>query len=163
MSAPLDRELRDPLDLVVLAVGEVAGRPGLPVGRCDHERHDQAEPGEREPRDLPVHARPLRLRVRAVRDEQEQRQQDEVRDDARAPVGDEGQRDPGQGNHPQDAADDDERLEREAERQSRGEQLREAVVGHQRHPHPARDEEHEDEQQAGGADEAELLRDRRSR
>ena len=61
---------------------------------------------------------------------------------------------------PQHAADDDEGLQREAEREPGGEQLREAVVGLQRDPHPARDEEHVDEQQRGRADEAELLRDR---
>ena len=105
-------------------------------------------------------AEPRACCVRAVRDEQEQREQDEVRDDARAAVGDERERDPGQRDHAQDAADDDEGLQREAERQSGGEQLREAVVGQQRNAHPTRDEEHEDEQQPGGADEAELLRDR---
>ena len=57
--AAVDRELRDPLDLVVLPVGEVAGRPGLPVRRRDDERDDHADAGEREPRDLLVHARPL--------------------------------------------------------------------------------------------------------
>ena len=85
----------------------------------------------------------------------------EVRDDRRAAVRDERQRDPGQRDDPQDAADDDERLQREAERQAGGEQLREAVVGLQRDLHAARDEEHEDEQQRRGADEAELLGERR--
>ena len=56
--ATVDRELRDPLDLVVLPVGEVAGRPRLPVGRRDDERDDHADAGEREPRDLLVHGRP---------------------------------------------------------------------------------------------------------
>ena len=57
--ATVDRELRDALDLVVLPVGEVAGRPGLPVRRRDDERDDHADAGEREPRDLLVHVRLL--------------------------------------------------------------------------------------------------------
>ena len=70
----------------------------------------------------------------AVRDEQQQREQDEVRDDARAAVGDERQRDPGQRDDAQDAADDDERLQREAEREPGREQLREAVVARAARP-----------------------------
>src|SRR5207249_5215587 len=60
-----------------------------------------------------------------------------------------------------EAADDDERLQRERERQPGGEQLREAVVGEHRDLHPARDEEHVDEQERRNADEPELLRQRR--
>ena len=60
----------------------------------------------------------------------------------------------------QDAADDDERLQREAERQPGGEQLREAVLRQQRDAHAAHDEDHVDEQQRGGADQPELLRER---
>ncbi len=94
-------------------------------------------------------------------DEQEAREQDEVGDDARAAVADEGQRDPGQRDQAQDAADDDERLEREAEREPDREQLREAVLGQQRDPEPPQAEEHVDEQERRRADQAELLRERR--
>src|SRR5215208_2911590 len=73
-----------------------------------------------------------RPRVRAVGDEEQACEQDEVRDDARAAVADERQRDSRQRDHAQDAAEDDERLQRERERQPCGEQLREAVVGEQR-------------------------------
>ena len=57
--AALDRELCDSLDLVVLAVGEVACRPRLPVGGGDDERNDQADTGHGEARDLLVHPSPL--------------------------------------------------------------------------------------------------------
>src|SRR5205085_4593491 len=55
---PLDRELGDPLDRVVLPVGEPRRGPGLPVRRAEDERDDEREPGEREPADLCVHAGP---------------------------------------------------------------------------------------------------------
>ena len=61
---------------------------------------------------------------------------------------------------PQDAADDDERLQREAESEPDGEQLREAVLGQQRDPEAAQAEEHVDEQQRRRADEPELLGER---
>ena len=76
----------------------------------------------------------------AVGDEQEEREHDEVRDDRRAAVGDERQRDPRQRHEPQDAADDDERLQRETEREPDREQLREAVLRDERDAHAARDE-----------------------
>src|SRR5262245_7712290 len=95
-----------------------------------------------------------------MRDEQEAREQDEVGDDARPAVADERERDPGQRDDPQDAADDDERLQREAEREPEREQLREAVLCEHRHPEPAQAEEHVDEQQCGRADEPELLGER---
>ena len=136
-------------------------RPRLPVRRRDDERGEQRRARRRASREICLFTRALRLRVRAVRDEQQPREQDEVRDDARAAVADERQRDPGQRDQPQDAADDDERLQREAEREAGGEQLREAVLGEQRDAEAARDEEHVDEQQRGGADEPELLRERR--
>ena len=99
--------------------------------------------------------------VRPVRDEEEKREQDEVRDDARAAVGDERKRDPGQRDDAQHAADDDERLQREAEGQPCGQQLREAVVRLQRDAHPPDDEEHEHEEERRSSDEPELLGDRR--
>ena len=67
---------------------------------------------------------------------------------------------PGQRDDAQDAADDDEGLQREAEREAGREQLREAVLRLQRDAHAADDEDHEDEEQRGRADQAELLRDR---
>ena len=99
-------------------------------------------------------------RLRAVRDEQQPRQHDEVRDDARTAVADERQRDPGQRDHPQHAADDDERLQGEAEREAHGEELREAVLGENRRPEAAQAEHHEDEQEGGDAHEAQLLGER---
>src|SRR5215211_3420882 len=65
--------------------------------------------------------------VRSVGDVHEPGQQREVRDDARSAVGDERQRDPRQRDEPEDAAEDDEGLQGEAEREPAGEQLREAV------------------------------------
>src|SRR5581483_10304308 len=56
--------------------------------------------------------------------------------------------------------DDDERLQREPERETGGEQLREAVVGGERDAEPAQHEDHVDEQERGHADEPELLRER---
>ena len=53
----------------------------------------------------------------------------------------------------------DEGLEREGERETGSEELREAILGLERDLHPARDEEHEHEQQCGGAAETELLRE----
>ena len=126
----------------------------------DDQRREQQQRDDGDPRDLLVHAHRT-ARVRAVRDEHQAGEDEEVRDDRRAAVGHEGQRDPGQRDDPQDAPDDDERLQREAEGEPGGEQLREAVVGLQRDLHPAGDEEHEDEQQSGDADEAELLGERR--
>src|SRR3954454_16587319 len=67
-------------------------------------------------------------RVGPFGDEQQAREQQEVRDDGRAAVGDERERDPRQRDDPQHAADDDERLEREAEGEAGGEELGEAVV-----------------------------------
>src|SRR5215203_741522 len=67
----------------------------------------------------------------------------------RSSVRDERQRDPGQRDDPQDPADDDERLEREPEGQSSGEELREPVTREQRDPEPAHDEKHEDEDDGG--------------
>ena len=134
--AAVDLELRHALDRVVLPVREARRRPGLPVRRRDDERREQHERGDGEAGDLPVHARALE-RVRAVGDEQQPGEQDEVGDDARAAVADERERDPGQRDQPQDPADDDERLQREGEGEARGEQLREAVVGEQRDPEPA--------------------------
>src|SRR5919199_3298144 len=52
---PLDRELRDALDRVVLPVGEPGRRPRLPVRRAEDERGDEREPDEREAADLRVH------------------------------------------------------------------------------------------------------------
>ena len=98
-----------------------------------------------------------------MRDEQEAREQDEVGDDARPAVADEGERDPGQRDDPQDAADDDERLQREAEREADREQLREAVLGQHRDPESAQAEDHVDEEDRGRADEPELLGDAPSR
>src|SRR3954470_14169921 len=51
----------------------------------------------------------MSLGIGAVRDEQQAGEQQEVRDDGRAAVRDERQRDARQGNDPQDASDDDER------------------------------------------------------
>ena len=65
--AALDRELRHPLDLVVLPVGEARGRPGLPVGRRDDQRGDEAEADEREAGDLAVHARSALARLETSR------------------------------------------------------------------------------------------------
>src|ERR1700694_32259 len=96
-----------------------------------------------------------------MRDKQEAREQDEVGDDARSAVADERKRDPGQGDYSQDAADDDERLEREAEGQSDRKQLREAVLCQQRDPEAAEADEHVDQQDRRRSDEAELLRERR--
>ena len=54
---PLDAELRDPLDLVVLACGQARRRPRLPVRRRDDQRGEQQERDQRQPGDLPVHRR----------------------------------------------------------------------------------------------------------
>ena len=76
------------------------------------------------------------------------------------PVRDERQRDAGQRHEPEDAADDDERLQREAEAEPGGEQLREAVLRDQGDAHPARRARGREEHR-GRADQPELLRDRR--
>src|SRR5688572_5227180 len=72
--------------------------------------------------------------VDVVRDDEQEPDEDEVGHDARTAVGDEGQRDPGQRDQPRDAADDDERLDRERRAEPDGEQLREAVCRHHRDP-----------------------------
>src|SRR3954465_12891401 len=104
--------------------------------------------------------RTLEVGIGAVRDEHEPRENEEVGEDARASVRDERQSDSGERDDAQDPADDDERLEREAEREARGEQLREAVTGEDRDAEAAEREDHVDEQEAGGADQPELLRER---
>ena len=155
----LDLELRDLLDRVVLARGEPARGPRLPVGRGDDERAEHHERGERDTGDLAIHAitrwelarwetssRPASITKFATIDE--------------PPYETNGSVIPVSGISAQDAADDDERLQREGEREPRREQLREAVVDLERDLHPARDDEHEDEQQRRDADQPELLRER---
>jgi hypothetical protein len=68
--------------------------------------------------------------------------------------------DPGERDQAQDPADDDERLQREAEGEPGREQLREAVIGEQREAHSAQDEDHEQEQQRRDPNEPQLLRER---
>src|SRR5215831_7830622 len=51
----VDRELRDALYRVVLAVGEPRGGPGLPVRRHDDEDADEEQRDVREADDLAVH------------------------------------------------------------------------------------------------------------
>ena len=102
-------------------------------------------------------ARPARLgRLTAgpVGDQQQQRQQDEVGDDRAAAVADEGQGDAGQRDHPGDAADDHEGLDREDRGQPGRQQLREAVVGEQRDLEAAGGDQQVDEDHAAGAEEA---------
>src|SRR3954469_20152000 len=65
--AAADRELRHALDLVVLPVGEAGAGPGLPVGRADDQRGQEADADEREARDLPVHARSAFARLETSR------------------------------------------------------------------------------------------------
>src|SRR4051812_35306276 len=91
--------------------------------------------------------RALELRVGAVRDEHQPGEDEEVRDDARASVRDERECDSGERNDAQNPADDDERLEREAEREAGGEQLREAVTGEDRDPEATEREDHVHEQE----------------
>ena len=147
----------DAPDRVVLARGEARGGPGLPVGRHHDQCGDEREGDVREADDLPVHRGAFaRFETRSSK-----REQDEVGDDARPAVRDERERDPGQRDDAEDAADDDERLQREPEREPCGEELREAVLRLQRDAHPADDEDHEHEQQRRRADEPELLCDRR--
>ena len=81
-------------------------------------------------------------------------------DDARAAVAHERKRDPGQRDDADDAADDDERLQHEAEGEADGEQLREAVLGDHRDAEAAQREHHVDEQEGGDADQPELLAER---
>ena len=155
----VDGELRHARDRVVLPVGESGDRPRLPVRRRHDQRREQDDRRDGEARDLRVHVTPRSVFAR-LETQHQPGEQDEVRDDARAAVADERERDAGQRDDPQDAADDDERLQRERERQPGREQLREAVLGEQRDPEAARDEEHVDEQQRRRADQAELLRER---
>src|SRR5215208_2033964 len=55
--APLDRELRDDLDRVVAAVGQIGRRPRLPIRRTDDQRDHEHERGDCKPADLMVHCR----------------------------------------------------------------------------------------------------------
>src|SRR5581483_7849576 len=98
--------------------------------------------------------------VRPVGDEQQPGEEDEVGDDARPAVADEGQGDPGQRRLTEQAADVDEGLERERKRQPSREELREAVVGEYRRAEAAQGEEHVGEQDGGNPDQAELLGER---
>ena len=101
------------------------------------------------------------LAASAVGDQQQQRQQDEVGDDRAAAVADEGQGDAGQRDHPGDAADDHEGLDREDRGQAGREQLREAVVGEQRDLEAAGGDQQVDQDHPAGAEEAELVDDQR--
>ena len=101
------------------------------------------------------------LAIRSVRDQHQSCHEEEVGDDARPSVRDEGERDARQRDDAEDAADDDERLQREAEAEAGGEELREAVARGERDLEAAQDERHVEQQQRGRADEPELLRDRR--
>src|SRR5262249_9547914 len=56
---PLDRELRDGLDGVVLLLREAARRPHLPVRRAHDERDQQDERERGHARDPAVHSTPL--------------------------------------------------------------------------------------------------------
>ena len=97
----------------------------------------------------------------AVGDHEQQREQDEVRDDRRAAVGDEGQRHAGQRDELRDAADDDEDLQAEDRRQPRRQQLGERVPGQRRGLEAALDDEEVDADDGGRADEPELVDDDR--
>ena len=103
----------------------------------------------------------LRLAPGAVGDEQQQREQDEVRDDRRPAVGDERQRDAGQRDELRDAADDDEDLQREHGGQAGREQLGERVRRDHRGLEAALDDQQVDEQHRGAAEQPELVDDDR--
>ncbi len=94
------------------------------------------------------------------RDPDQQREQDEVRHQARPPVRDEGQRDPGERDDPGDAGHDDERLEGDHGRQAHGQQLAEPVLAGDGRLEPPADEHDVAQQDRRGAEQAELLADR---
>ena len=142
-----------------------------PVGReADQDAEEDDDEGEQFD-DLPVHAgapsaaHPARRFGRftpgPVGDQQQQRQQHEVGDDRAAAVADEGQGDAGQRDHPGDAADDHEGLDREDRGQPGRQQLREAVAGQQRDLEAAGGDQQVDEDDAAGAEQAELVDDQR--
>ena len=158
--AAVDREPRDVRDGVFLAGREVGLRPRLPVGRRDDEDGEQDEREDGEVPELLVHAGG-QLPVRSVGDEHQPGDEQEVGHHARSSVRDEGQRDARQRDDPRDTADDDERLESEAEAEPGGEQLREPVAGGERDLEAAYDEGHVEQQQRGDADQPELLREGR--
>src|SRR3954451_18452448 len=103
----------------------------------------------------------LEVAIRAVGDEHQACENEEVCDDARSAVRDERQGNARQWDDSKNSADDDECLEREAERQAGREELREAVAREERDPEAAQDEDHVEEEQPCGADQAELLCERR--
>ena len=90
-----DLELGDTLDLVVLAGREAGSRPRLPVRRR-RRRARRSAPSRPTPTRSSCAVHVGAVRTGTVRDEQEQREHHEVREDARAAVGDERERDAGE-------------------------------------------------------------------
>ena len=110
--------------------------------------------------DLPGHRASLRFAVRrVVGDAQQQRDQDVVRDERRAAVGDERQRHAGERQHAGDPRHDDERLDADQHRETGGEEPLEGHLGAQRDAQPGADDQEVGDEHAGGTDEAELLAD----
>ena len=143
-------DLQLPVDQagVVLPGGQARRRPDLPVGG----ERDQHQAGARaqleQGADARIHLRTLRG---ARRHHQEQRQQHEVRDHGAAAVADERQGDAGQRDQAGDAADDQEGLQHDREREPRGQELREAVIGDARDLEAAIGEQQVDQQHPGGS------------
>ena len=144
---------------VVAARRERRLGPQLPVGREPEQQHEA--PGEHgvDASDRPVHAwasRRARSEMASSRASATQ-----FATSGRAAVGHERQRDARQRGGAHDAADDQEGLQPERDREAGGQQLREPVTGEAGGLEPALDDEQVDEQQRRDAGEAGLVGDRR--
>src|SRR5437773_4887137 len=107
-----------------------------------------------------LHLHPARGRLRRPGGHpDEEREQDEVRQQARASVRDERQRDAGERDHACHAAHDDERLHAEDRGETGGEQLPELVLLLDRGLERLAHEHHEQQQHRGVAEQADLLAD----
>ena len=116
---------------------------------CTNRATNRTMMPEADQADLPVHAAAARRWPRrpglhrrrglgVMGNTQQQRQQDVVGDQRRSAVGDEGQGDAGQGDQPGHAADDDEGLDPEDQRQPGGQQLLERTVAADGNPQTRR-------------------------
>ena len=124
------------------------------------KQHDQAEPEQRgSAGSSRLAGRPRWPSGGVVGDAQEEREQHVVGDERRPAVGHERQRDAGEGQHADDAGDDDERLHADQHGEPGREQALERHLGAQRDAQAGADHQQVGDQHRAGADEAELLAD----